>query len=223
MRLSNFAMCLLVPLMASGCGGSSGRRPGPLTTTIDEAKLATVTMDAKTDMLNKQNEYHIAKAAFQKASEDEKSYKHKEELAKNEKKKADIETESAKTKVTAAKASGDKESMNSAMSSMHSAQLQHDIADAHLDVARTQTKYLESAKNLSEEKMFWAQSKFELAKARLAVSNKVEPAEFSIGAFELQAKDRESRVASASKRTSALKKEADIAKQKWQALKSKVN
>ena len=221
MRAFFISTGILFSLALVGCGPGAGGRPGPLSTTIDEASLASVSIGAKKDMIHKQNDFHIAKAAFQKATDANQNFKHEEELAKNGKKKADIETGSAKTKVEAAKSSGDKERMSQAMAAMHSAQLQHEIADAHLEVARTQTKYLQSNKNFHEEKMFLAQARFELSKAELTKKNNLGAADFSLDAFKLQVTDRESRVKKAAERNDALQKEASLAKQKWQSLSNK--
>ena len=202
----------ITAMLASGaaCGGAEEPRPQPLKHHFDEQHIAQVGMDEKQAMLQAQNEYHRAKAEKMKAEADHADVVNKLELAKNEKKRAEISKDSAGKQKSAASESGDTTRMNAAMRDDRVAELGLRAADQRVDTLNARKRWLEKLIRYTEENTYAAEAKYELAKARLAKQHNIAPRGFAFQAYVDQHEER-------SRRAQRSKLIADREREKWQA------
>lgn len=207
---------IILAFVSSACGGSSSQRPGPLSYHFDEAHIASVDMNAKQNVLTAQNEYHVAKAALNKATADYNESETKLSVAKNEQKQAILEAESTEAKQKAAKLSNDMNRINEASKLVLVSTLERRAADEKVTALKAHRKHLEHERNFREEEMYHREAIFELAKADLAKANNIQPQDFIYAGYASQVSDRAARVEKAKQRVQDYKSTADNAKKAWQ-------
>lgn len=202
-------ICVAIATAAS-CGGADDPGPGPLRHHLDEKHVAQIGMDEKQAMLSAQNEYHRAKAEKMKAEADHEDLKTKLDLAKNEKKQAEISKDSAGKKKSAANDSKDQTRVNAAMRDDRVADLTLRAADQRVDTLEAKRDWLRKLLRYTEENTYAAEAKYELAKARLAKQHNIAPSGFALQAYVDQQEDR-------SRRAQRAKVIADREREKWQS------
>lgn len=187
-----FALLSLIAT-ASACGGGGDEAPGPLKVHLDEAYIAQVPLDQKTAMLQAQNNYQRAKAENMKAEADYKEAGTQLDIAKNEKKQAELERQSAQRKKKDADDSGDQNRVNLAMRDVHVGDLAVQAADKKVKAAEAHRQYLKKWVRYTEENVYAAEARYELSKAKLAQSKNISPKGFKVKDYVDQETDRSHR------------------------------
>jgi hypothetical protein len=174
----------------ASCGGSSEPKVQPLKYHLEESFIASVPMEQKNAMLQAQSDYQRAKAEHMKAEADHKDVGTQLDVAKNEHKQAKIDLESAESKKSAADDSKDMTRINAAMRDKRVAELRERATDQHVDALKARKKYLKKLRRYTEENMYAAEAKYELAKADLCRANNISPRGFAHQAYVDQQRDR---------------------------------
>ncbi len=201
--------CVAIAAMAA-CGGAAVPGPKPLRHHLEEKHVAQIDMAEKQEMLAAQSAYNKAKAEKMKAEADFEDVKTKLELAKNDKKQADIAKDSASTKKESANDSGDNTRINAAMRDDRVAELALRAADQRVDTLEAKKSWLEKLIRFTEENTYATEAKYELAKAKLARNHNIAPGGFALQAYVDQYDER-------SKRAQKAKLIADKQREKWQS------
>ena len=114
-------------------------------------------------------------------------------VAENEIEKARIERRSAKVRRKSAQRSGNTIRINDAKRELHAALLMHRAAQVRFAALKAKRRHLRDQVRVADEARRIEEAKLELAKAKLAHENDIQPYGFRIETFEGQVKAREQR------------------------------
>ncbi|HEY4056502.1 MAG TPA: hypothetical protein VGM39_07825 [Kofleriaceae bacterium] len=208
-----FAVSLLT--LAIACGGGGDSAPGPLSHHFDDMFVADVGMDQKTQMLQAQNDWSLAKAENAKAEADVHAADSQISNAKNDVKAAQLQVDNANNDKKTADATKDNNNINAATAKQHNAQSAKKASEARV-------KYLESYKNwlgaqfrYTQENMYWREAQYELAKSTLAQKSGKSPRDQQYDWYPKQEQDRNSRAQSAKGKVDSKKSDAKSKRDAW--------
>jgi hypothetical protein len=207
--------------LACGGGGESG--PGPLKYHLDEQYIAQVPLPEQQAMMAAQNEFFKAKAERMKAEADWHDSGTQLDVAKNQRKQAEIDEESASKVRSSAEDSGDQTRINAAMRDQRVAELGRRAAEKKVSSIEAQRSYLKKWERYTEENLYAKEARYELAKAKLAKDKNISPKGFRYDDFAKQAEDRSHRAQRARMSADEKKGEADAKQREWQASKAEAD
>lgn len=207
----------------SACGSSGPSRPKPLSTTFDESFLDSVAYEKKEPIFKAQNDFQRARARFRQAESQLAEAKSMVKVANNERKQAILSEQSASEQKKTADASADMNKINAAARDHRIAELERRAADEKVEARKAEVKYLEMFALYAEEEMYHQEAKLQLARAKTARSNNIQPKGFKYPPFESQVSDRSKRAQRAKLRSDQEKKKFDDKKAKWNAAMNQVN
>lgn len=203
-------------LLACGGGGDPG--PRPLSHHFDDMHIAAVPIAEKQSVIEAQNAYATAKMERAKAEADYNESATKLSVAENEREQALLAEKSARTEKKAADDSNDLTRINAAAAELHRAELARKAADEKVSWLKVYREYLKKWLRYTEEAMYAAEAKYELAKARIAQKKNIRPKGFDPAVFETQYKERSERAQRARAQAMQIKQKADAKKKQWEAM-----
>lgn len=211
MSRSQLVVVLVVLSVAAvGCGAAQDPGPPPLRHHLDEQHLAKATMEEKAAMLQAQSDYNRAKQEKMKAEADRDDTKTQLDIARNDLEKAKLEQSSAGKRKDAADKSKDWNQKNLGKRDERVAELTVRAADQRVDALEAKRDWLAKQVRYTEENLYAAEAKYELAKARLAREKNISPSGFAFQAYVDQQEDR-------SRRAQRAKVIADREREGWQS------
>ena len=201
--------------VAAGCGGAQDAPPAPIAMHFDDMYIAQIPIDQKQSMVQSQQEWSIAKMENAKAEADLNDATTQISIAGNDRKRAQIDVESKVSAKQAADASADKTRINDATKDLHYAEDNQKAADARVKYLEAYRDYLRVVLRDSQNKMYWRESQYELAKAQLGEKSGKAPKGVSYDAFPKQEQDRNQRAASSKSKVDEAKGHALSARDSW--------
>jgi len=209
-----FALFAGAALAGSAAGCSSG-----LKYKVDDAALDNVSANEKVGVFNAKNDIEIARSEVRNAQSKLEALDRDRDIAKNEKKQADLEIDKAATEEEAAVAARDENRHNAAKHGKEVAAAGVKAAEAKLAWLDQKEDALKAERTAAEAHQQAAEAKTELEKARIAQQRHIKPDDsFSIGDYEGQWKDKNGDWESAKKDAASQQKKADEREQKWKEL-----
>lgn len=218
LRLAAF---LCVALMAA-CGGGDSR-PGPLKYTLDHMHIARIPTSEQQEALNARNDYEVARADQAKAQADYNDAGTELDVARNELKQADLGKQSAQRQKKDAEQSADMNRINRANLLLRSAEKKKKAAAAKVEYYKARREYLKKAINVAQDKVYVAEARYELAKAKLAKENNIRPKGFELANFEKQYRDRTQYAERNQSKLSPAKARMDAKRQEWKSHEAKAD
>jgi hypothetical protein len=209
---------LCSPLGLAACGGASDGPPRPLGRHFDDVFLAQIAVDQRRDEITAKQAYDIAVLEQQKATADFDASKNQLDLAKNERDKARIDEKSAQQNQKAAQASADMNRMKEADTQLRSAQSAKEAAEARYDYMNAYREWLKRLMRYTEHNMYWKESQYELAQAKLAAANSIQPKGFTVDDYTRQEDERQRKTSDAKAKADEEKQDATASRQKWVAM-----
>jgi len=211
-----FLGCLIMTLAAACGGGDPG--PMPLAHHFDDMHIAAIPLAEKTQVIEAQNDYSLAKMEKAKAEADFAEVATELTVARNEREQALLSEKSARSKKKAAEDSSDLTRINAAAVEMRAAELARKAADEKVTWVKARRAYLAKRVRYATENMYAMEAKYEVAKARLAKAKSIRPKGFDFAAFDKQYKRRSERAQRARAVARREQKKADAKKKSWQQL-----
>ncbi|CAN5729744.1 hypothetical protein BH11MYX2_BH11MYX2_28900 [soil metagenome] len=208
-----FAVSLLT--LATACGGGGDSAPGPLSHHFDDMFVADVGMDQKTQMLQAQNDWSLAKAENAKAEADMHAADSQIGNAKNDVKAAQLQVDSANNDKKTADATRDNNNINAATAKQHGAQSAKKAAEAHLHYLEAYQGWLKHQLRYTQENMYWREAQYELAKSTLAQKSNKSPRDQQYDWYPKQEQERNSRAQSAKGKVDGAKSGAKSKRDEW--------
>jgi hypothetical protein len=205
-------------LLAAGlaaCGGPKDPPPGPLGRHFEDTFLVQIAVDQRKDEIAAKQAYDVAVLEQQKAKADLDNSRQQLDLAKNERDKANIDEKSAESNEKTAQASADMTKVAQADKDLKAAQSAKEAAQARYDYLDAYRKWLEKLERYTEHNMYWKEAQYELAQAKLAQSNNIQPKGFKLDDYATQESDRGRKTQDAKQRADSEKEAAEEARSKW--------
>ncbi len=163
---------LYIPvLLAFGCGGGGAKYR------VDDASLASVSMQEKQSVFDAQNEMNQAKAEHEKFKADHRNADHDVDVADNEYKTAKLQLDTAKLNKKSAEMGGDVNHKQAADRDLRVAELGVKTADAKVDWLKKKRKWIAESEDAAERHVAAADARAELEKAKLAQAKGIRPNE----------------------------------------------
>jgi hypothetical protein len=186
---------------------------------VDDAALDSVSSGEKQGVFAAKNDIEVARSEQRNAQSKLDALDKDRDIAKNEKKQADLEVEKSVTEEEAAVAARDENRHNAAKHGKDVANLGVKVAEAKLDWLDKKEDALKAERAAAEAHQKAAEAKAELEKARLAQQKNIKPSsDFSVGDYESQWKDKNSDWESAKKDAESEQKKAADREQKWKEM-----
>jgi hypothetical protein len=157
---------------------------------MDDAMIASVSVDAKQSVVQSKSEYDVAVMERAKAQSDLTEIDTQLSVARNDAKQADIGVESAQTEKDAAAKSANVARQSDADAKFHTAQMAKKAADAKVDWLQAKKDGLDKQAFYQEWNVSAREARYNLEKAKVAQANGIRPAGFELGAYETQASAR---------------------------------
>jgi hypothetical protein len=203
---------LIVPmLLAFGCGGGGAKYH------VDDASLASLSMQEKQGIFAAQNEKNQAQAEVQQLQANTRSVDTDLDVADNEYKTAKLTLDTAKLNQKAAEQGGDFNRKNAAQRELNVAELGVKAADAKVDFIKKKRKWIARSLEAAEQHVAMADARAEMEKARLAQSKGIRPDEkFDPMLFEQDYNEKARKYNEAKLDADKLKPEADGKEREWQ-------
>lgn len=212
LTLMGFAACLM---LVAACGGDS--RPGPLKYTLDHMFIARIPTSEQQPSLDARSEVDVARADQAKAQADYDEAGTQLAAAQNDLKKADLDKQSAQRQKKDAEKSADMNRVNTANLLLRSAEKKKKAAAARVAYLKARRDYLRRSINTAQDKVYVAEARYELAKAKLAKENNIRPKGFDIANFEKQYRDRMSYAERNQGKVNSAKARMDAKYKEWKA------
>lgn len=210
---------VVVSLFATaGCGGSSDGPPRPLSRHFDDVFLAQLSLDQRTEELAAKQEYDKAVMAMQKAAADYNESRVQLDVAKNERDAARLDERSAETRNKAAQSSADMNRMKEGEKEIKAARAAREAGEKRYDYINAYRNWLKTLMRYTEHNAYWRESQYELAQAKLAQSNNIQPKGFRIEDYTKQESDRNRKTSDAKTKAEREKGTATSARTKWVAI-----
>lgn len=205
-------------LSTTACGGPSDPAPGPLGRKFEDSFLASVPIDQRKEEIEAKQAYDISALEKGKAAADFNESRVQLDVARNERDAARLDERSAASRAKAAAQSADQNRIKEADKETQGAKLSREASEkryAYIDAYR---KWLKRLMRYSEHNMFWKESQYELAQARLAQKNTIQPKGFNLDNFVKQEGERARKVTDYKRVTDGDRKTAESARTSWLAL-----
>jgi hypothetical protein len=182
--------------LAAACGGGAVQ-PRPLQYHLKPEYLVSVDPMKQQDALTAKSEYDMAMLQRNKIKSDLEQIDLELLKASNDAKAADLAIDSARAEDKAAAATADTARKQRATEALRTATLRREAAGARRDYVQARKLEQEKLLRWAEFNVYGAESKFELAKAAVAVNNSIAPAGFEYGSYEAQHTQRVAETAQA--------------------------
>ncbi len=217
------ALSLSLAFGVAACGGSSDGPPPPLGRHFEDSYIAGLPVDQQSDVIAAQSEYNVAQREKAKAEADLREQKVQLDVARNEARAAKLDVDSAASNEKAAQASADQNRINEATKEKRGAELARNAADERVKYYTAYGAWLNKLLRYTQENDYWRESRYELAKARLAQKNNIAPAGFNYDNYVQQEAQRAKRVESAKAKAEGAKGDAASARQRWLAIQAEAD
>ncbi len=215
-RARAFVFGAIVALGA--CGGAEGP-PGPLARHFDEMQfLGGIPVDQRQEELDAKGAYDLSLMEKAKAKSDADEAKVWLDVAKNERDSAKLDEKSATSRQKAAQASADQNRIKAAESEMNSARLAADAADKRYQYLVAYRNWVQRLIRYTEHNTYWKEAQYELAQAKIANANSIQPKGFLLDNFVKQEADRARKVKDAKTKAESEKSRVTEARTSWLAL-----
>ncbi len=205
-------------LSSAACGGASDPPPAPLGRKFDDKFLASVPLDQRKDEIEAKQAYDIAALESGKAEADYNEARVQLDVARNEREAARLDERSAASRAKAASQSADQTRIKEADKETQGAKLSREAAEKRYAYIESYRKWLKRLMRYSEHNMYWKEARYELAQAKLAQRNNIQPAGFNVDNFVKQEGDRARKVTDYKRITDGDRKSAESARSSWLAL-----
>jgi hypothetical protein len=210
--------CLGLLTLAAACGGAQDKPPGPLSRHFEDTFLAQIALDQRTEELKAKSEYDVAVLEEQKAEADLASAQQKLDLAKNERDKARIDLKSAQSSQKAANNSADLNRMKDADKDEKTAESASSAADARFDYLKAYKDWLKTLVRYTQHNTYAKEANYELAQAKLAKANNIQPRGFNFDDYQKQANERAQKAQDYKAKAEDDKQDVVGARSKWLAM-----
>lgn len=214
---------LVVGMLSVGCGGSQDGPPGPLSRHFDDTFLAQIPLDQRKDEIAAKQAYDIASLEKAKAAADYNESRVQLDVAKNERDAARLDEKSAKTRQKAATDSADMNRVKEADKEVKAATAAKEAAEKRYDYINAYRTWLKKLMRFTEHNAFWKEAQYELAQAKLAQSNNIQPKGFVFDDYVKQEADRQRKVTDAKQKAEREKQLAMSARSKWTAIQNEAD
>lgn len=210
---------LVVSLAASaGCGGASDGPPRPLGRHFDDVFLAQLPIDQRSEELAAKQAYDRAVMERQKAEADYNESRVQLDVAKNERDAARLDERSAKSRNDAAQSSADMNRMKEGEKEMKAARAAREAAEKRYDYLNAYRNWLKRLMRFTEHNAYWREAQYELAQAKLAKANNIQPKGFVFDDYSKQEGERARKTEDAKTKAEREKSTAMEARTKWLAI-----
>jgi hypothetical protein len=162
-------------LALAACGGSSDSPPGPLGKHFDDMYIAQIPLDQKTQVVQTQNDWSLAKMQNAKAEADYNESATAIQVARNDLKASRLGVDSAITQKKSAQASNDNNRINQSTKDEQVAEHLAKAAEARVKYLEAYRDYLKVVWRNAQENMYWREAQYELAKSSLAQKSNISP------------------------------------------------
>jgi hypothetical protein len=195
---------LIAVLFAIGCGGGGAKYH------VDDASLASLSMQEKQGIFAAQNEKNQAQAELQQFQANYKNVDRDLDIAGNDLKSAELQKDSAKLNMKSAEQAGDINRKQTTERDYSVAQLGVKAAQAKVDWLKKKRKWLDASADAAERHVAECDARAELEKAKLAQQKGIRPDEkFDINNFEMDYQDKAKKHNDAKLDADRLKPEVD--------------
>jgi len=161
----------LMMVFLFGCGGGGAKYH------VDDASLASLSMQEKQGIFAAQNEKNQAQAELDSFKANLRNVEHDIDVADNEYKTAKLQLDTAKLNLKSAEQNADVNRKTSAQRDVQVAELGVKAGDAKIDWLKKKRKWINASVDMSERHVAAADSRAELEKAKLAQSKGIKPDE----------------------------------------------
>jgi hypothetical protein len=209
---------LVVSLAASACGGASDGPPRPLGRHFDDVFLAQLPIDQRSEELAAKQAYDRAVMEKQKAEADYNESRVQLDVARNERDAARLDERSAKSRNDAAQTSADMNRMKEGEKEMKAARAAREAAEKRYDYLNAYRNWLKRLMRFTEHNAYWRESQYELAQAKLAKANNIQPKGFNFEDYSKQEQERARKTEDAKGKAEREKSSATEARTKWVAI-----
>jgi hypothetical protein len=196
---------LVSTIAVAACAKPGG---GPLKYTFDNAKIASVPLDAKQSVTQAQQAHDEAVLLKQRASDGKRDSEIEADVAEYQAKRAQLVSQVVALRVME----------KPAQPSAEAAALARRAAEAKVGFARARHAWLEHLASSSLFAAYAAQAKLELERAKVAQANNLAPAGFDINVFQQQAEKRAAAAARETAESTRLRGVADTRLAQWNEL-----
>jgi hypothetical protein len=217
-RLRLVAVVVVSLFASAGCGGASDGPPRPLGRHFDDVFLAQLPIDQRSEELAAKQAYDRAVMEKQKAEADYNESRVQLDVAKNERDAARLDEKSAKSRNDAAQASADMNRMKEGEKEMKTARSAREAAEKRYDYLNAYRNWLKRLMRFTEHNAYWREAQYELAQAKLAKANNIQPKGFNFDDYSKQEADRNRKVSDAKTKAEREKSTALEARTKWLAI-----
>lgn len=209
---------LLLGLGLSACGGPSDPAPGPLSRHFDDTFLMSIPVDQRKEEIAAKQAYDVAVLEKGKAQADYNESRVQLDVAKNERDAARLDEKSAESRATAARSSADLNRIAEAEKEIKAAKSAREAADKRYEYMVAYREWLKRLMRYTEHQAFWREAQYELAQAKLAQANNIQPAGFVFDDYVRQQEDRARKHADYKSKVDEDKSRALEARSKWLAI-----
>lgn len=209
------AVAAILGAPLGGCGGSDDSPPTALSTRFDDMYIAAIPLDQKQQVVQRQNDWSLAKMENAKAEADLNDAATQLSIARNDQKAARLGVESAVASKKAAEASAETTRINQAAKDLHTAEAVAKAADQRIRYLEVYIAYQRVVHRHAQENMYWREAQYEVAKAQVAQKGGIAPKGVSYDAFPRQEEDRSKRASSSKDRVSSARQRAQEARDSW--------
>lgn len=180
--------------------------------------LAQLPLDQRRDEIAAKQAYDIAVLEMQKAVADYNESRVQLDVAKNERDAARLDERSAETRNKAAQSSADMNRMKEGEKEIKAARAAREAAEKRYAYLEAYRKWLKRLMRYTEHNAYWREAQYELAQAKLAQSNNIQPAGFRFDDYVKQEQDRSRKTSDAKTKAEREKSAAMGARTKWVAI-----
>lgn len=217
-RLAQVVLAGALAAGAAACGGPSDPPPRPLSKHFDDVFLAQVPLEQREAELQAKQAYDRAVLEKAKAEADLKEARVQLDVARNERDAARLDVKSAESRAAAAKQSADMTRVNEADKEVKTAKLAADAADKRYTYLQAYEQWLKKLIRYTEHHAYWREAQYELAQARIAQQNNIQPQGFKPDDYVKQEAERAKKVSQAKDQAEREKATAMGRRKEWLAL-----
>jgi hypothetical protein len=204
-----------VIFVLAACGGSSEGPPKPLGRHFDDTFLAQLPLDQRREEIEAKQRYDIAVLEAQKAQADFNAARTQVEVAKNERSSAKNDEKSAELRHKEATASADMNRIKEADTELKGAKAAFSAAENRYLYLKAYQDWLKTLMRYTEHNMYWREAQYELAQAKLAQKNNIQPKGFKVDDYVKQESERSKKTADAKQKAEREKGAASDARSRW--------
>ena len=177
--------------------------------------IARIPLDQKGSVVEKQNQWSIAKMENANAEANLQEADGQLHQAQNDHKASRLAIDSAISAKKSAEQSADMNRMNNAQGDLRKAEDAEKAAASRVKYFEAYRAYLKRYVRYTQENMYWREAQYEDSKSSLAKANNVQPKGVNYTDFPKQQEEREKRTNSAKEKAESEKNKAVAARQTW--------